>query len=168
MGMAWNRIKKKEEFAMIYGTLDHIDRYAPMGPRLYKGLKFLAETNFTQLADGRHELEGDDLFVNVMTVETRPRPAGEVRMEAHDRYLDIQCVVQGEEVTGVAPRGGLTVEEPRPEGDILFLRGNCTWLPLGESRRQFLVVYPEDAHAPTTALTTPDTVRRAVVKMRLD
>ncbi len=150
---------------MIYDTLSHVDTYAALSPRLGRALKYLAETDFSQVADGRYELEGDALFVNVMTVETHPRPeAGKQRMEAHDKYLDVQYVAQGEEVIGVASRAELGEAEPG-EGDICFLTGACTYLPLG--RGQFLVVWPQDAHAPCVAVDEPMKVRRVVAKVRI-
>lgn len=150
---------------MIYDTLPNIARYAALDGRLRRALEYLADTDFSQLADGRYELEGDALFVNVMTAVTAPRPAGGVRLEAHDKYADVQYVCAGEEVTGVAPRAALGTAEPG-EGDICFLTGSCTWLPMGHG--EFLVVFPEDAHAPCVAADQPAQVRRVVAKVRLD
>ena len=150
---------------MIYDTLDHVGRYAAVSERLRRALEYLAGTDFSKVADGRYELEGDALFVNVMTTVTHPRPQGAVRMEAHDRYADVQYVCAGEEFTGVAPRAPLGAAEPG-EGDICFLNGSCTWLPLGHG--EFLVVFPEDAHAPCAAVDEPMEVRRVVAKVLLD
>lgn len=150
---------------MIYDTLPNIARYAALNGRLRRALEYLAATDFSQVADGRYELEGDALFVNVMTAATRPRPDGDARMEAHDRYADVQYVCAGEEVTGVAPRAPLGEAEPG-DGDICFLSGRCAWLPLGHG--EFLVVFPEDAHAPCVAAEQPMQVRRVVAKVLLE
>ena len=151
---------------MIYDTLSNVNTYAALSPRLHKALEYLASTDFSQVADGRYELEGDALFVNVMSVTTNPRPAaGSQRLEAHDKYLDVQYLAAGEEVIGVAPRAALGACEP-DEGDICFLTGRCTYLPMG--RGQFLVVWPQDAHAPCVAVDAPAPVRRVVAKVRIE
>ena len=62
---------------MIYDTLSNVNTYAALSPRLRKALEYLASTDFSQVADGRYELEGDALFVNVMSVTTNPAPQRE-------------------------------------------------------------------------------------------
>ena len=47
---------------MIYDSLAHIEAYQGIHPGVYKGLKLLAETDFSQMEDKRYEVDGDDLF----------------------------------------------------------------------------------------------------------
>ena len=52
---------------MIYDTLAHKDQYRNLSPRLAKALDFLAQTDFSALPDGRCDIDGDEVFANVMT-----------------------------------------------------------------------------------------------------
>ena len=57
---------------MIFDSLDHIDVYKNTHPGLYRGLKLLAETDFSQLEDRWHEVDGKELYFLLQTYETQP------------------------------------------------------------------------------------------------
>ncbi len=148
---------------MIYDTLPHVDAYCGLHPRLFKALTLLRDTDFSQLADGTYEVEGRDLFYFLQTYETKeenPTP------EAHKLYADIMLMLSGEEVVGVAPLEWVTDTGDRPEGDIRFYRGET--VPILLKKDRFAVFFPGDAHAPGIAPGKPETVRKCVVKVRLD
>ena len=148
---------------MIYDTLAHIDRYEGMHPGVMQGLHFLADTDFSKLPDGRVEIDGDNVFANLMTVETKP---ANDTPEAHRKYIDIQYLISGHEVIAVAPLEEMTQVESRPQNDIWFYRGNTVRVVIGNGR--FTVHFPGDAHAPGIALEKPQTVRKCVVKVLAD
>lgn len=85
---------------MIYDTLENIHLYDGIQPGVVRGLRFLAETDFSKLADGRHEIDGDDVFANLMSYDSR---AVNDTPEAHRAYIDIQYLISGVELVGVAP-----------------------------------------------------------------
>ncbi len=101
------------------------------------------------LADGRHEL-GDGMYAEIR--QYRPAPAGEKRYESHARYIDVQCVLEGEEGIYVRPVAGLEVgEDLLRDRDVVFYRDPA---PGGEEQLfvmtpgKFLLLPPEDAHKP--------------------
>ena len=146
---------------MIYDKLANIETYEGIAPRVMQGLKILRDTDFSKLADGRYEYDGDRLFMNVSTYETR---VSNERPEAHRDYIDIQYLISGEELIGVVPvdEAGEIVED-RAGKDVRFYECKTEMLTLGGSR--FMVLYPQDAHAPCVASGAPATVRKAVVKV---
>lgn len=146
---------------MIYDTLDHLSRYEGLHPGVLRGLRFLAETDLTAAAEGaRFELDGERLFAFVQCYETHPNETP----EAHRRYIDIQYLIEGEELVGVAPLEEMTEEvEAKPENDIWFYHGETSPLPIGRGR--FLVLFPEDAHAPCLPLGKAARVKKCVVKV---
>lgn len=149
---------------MIYDTLDHLSRYEGMHPGVLQGLRFLAETDFSAQAQTRFELDGDRLFAFTQEYETRE---DNDTPEAHRRYIDIQYLIDGEELVGVAPLEEMTEEvEAKPDNDIRFYHGPTAKLPIG--KRRFLVLFPEDAHAPCIALGAPAAVKKCVVKVLAD
>lgn len=149
---------------MIYDTLDHLFRYEGMHPGVLQGLRFLAETDFSGEQRTRFELDGERLFAFTQEYDTAP---DNDTPEAHRRYIDIQYLIDGEELIGVAPLEEMTEEvEAKPENDIWFYHGPTAKLPIG--KRRFLVLFPEDAHAPCIALGASAPVKKCVVKVLAD
>ena len=148
---------------MIYDTLDHIQQYEGIHPGVMKGLRLLAETDFSTLAEGRHEIDGDNLFLLVQHYNTK---VVNDTPEAHKKYIDIQFNVSGEEWIGVAPLESMTEEiEARPEGDIWFYHGPTDNIVL--SGKRFMVLFPQDAHSPACVVNSPVTVKKIVGKVRI-
>ena len=50
---------------MILDTLQNREHYYPLCPRLRKAFEWLDHTDISALAVGRHDIDGDDIFVNV-------------------------------------------------------------------------------------------------------
>ena len=71
------------------------------GERFAKAFAWLASTDLAALEPGRNEIDGDDIFANVMTITSSA--ASEKNYEAHRAYADIHCVIAGEERIGIAP-----------------------------------------------------------------
>ncbi len=148
---------------MIYDTLSHIDAYRGLHPRLVKALTLLRDTDFSQMADGTYEVEGKALYYFLQTYETKVE---NLTPEGHKLYADIMLMLSGEEVVGVAPLEWVTDTGERPEGDIRFYRGET--VPILLKKDRFAVFLPGDAHAPGIAPDSPKTVRKCVMKVRLD
>ena len=149
---------------MIFDSLDHIDVYKNTHPGLYRGLKLLAETDFSQLEDRWHEVDGKNLYFLLQTYETQP---DNPTPETHDQYIDIQCLLSGVEALGVGPREEMTdVAEVHPERDIRLYHGPAdTKIILTPGK--FAALFPGDAHAPNMAYGAPAKVRKVVVKVKV-
>ena len=120
---------------------------------------------FSQWEDGRHEIDGERLFILLQSYETKPEND---TPEAHRKYIDIQYLLSGQEQMGVGPLEEMTEEvEARPEGDIWFYHGPLSTILL--SGRRFTALWPGDAHAPSIAVDRkPAPCRKCVVKVRVD
>nr|WP_326184682.1 YhcH/YjgK/YiaL family protein [uncultured Oscillibacter sp.] len=149
---------------MLYGTLKHLDTYQGIHPGVMRGLELLRDTDFSKLADGRHDVDGDDLYFSLQSYETRPVND---MPESHKKYVDIQYLISGRERMGVAPLEDMTeVVEGHPERDVWRHRGPTdTILVTGD---RFVVFWPEDAHAPCIAVDGPERCRKCVVKVRVN
>ena len=149
---------------MIYDTLEHLEQYRGLPERVLRGLAFLAETDLSALPDGRYEIDGDRLFVNVNSYTSKP--ANETP-ESHEKYMDIQCVFEGRELMGVGPLEEMgDIVEAHPERDVWKRRaGYLDYLTLEPGR--FVALWPGDAHAPGIAVGAPSPVRKCVVKVLL-
>jgi YhcH/YjgK/YiaL family protein len=138
---------------MIADRLEQAGRYRGMHPGLDRGLEALRRLAGDPPPDGRHELEGRDLYAILSTYE--PGDPADKRFEAHRRYADIQVVLRGGEVLYWAPLEGLAEQRAyAPEEDIAFYEdppGGGVGLPLEPGA--FAVLFPEDAHKPGCRVT---------------
>ncbi|MFQ7062346.1 MAG: YhcH/YjgK/YiaL family protein [[Clostridium] leptum] len=89
---------------------------------------------------------------------------------SHRDYLDIQIDLEGSEQIGIS-----SLEDPRltvtqaydKRNDCQLLSGPLTVsCPMGPGR--FLILFPHDAHAPGLADGVPGTVKKAVIKVKLE
>jgi len=136
-------------------------RYKCLHPLLERGFRFLADTDLRALAPGRHEVDGDRIYLSIDHANGRGRDGA--RIEAHQRYIDVQYTIDGDEEIGWMPIG----ECGAPSGaydetkDVTFFDGRPTsWLyvPAGS----FVVFFPADAHAP---LGGRGAIKKAILKL---
>lgn len=149
---------------MLASTLRHAADHDYRSARFQAAYAFLAREDLAALPLGRVDIDGDAVFANVQEYETVS--AGEKDMEAHRRYFDVQCVVEGEELMEYAPLAGLEEAQPFDEDADFGLyvapeRPSSVVLRAGD----VAVLAPEDAHKPGCALGAPSRVRKVVVKV---
>ena len=148
---------------MILDALKNCALYYGTSPRMQKAFELIASTDWTAVEPGIHELDGKDIYVNVMERELKQQ--AEAKLEVHDAYIDIQVLVAGkEESFGWSERCALS--KPRgtfdADKDILFFDDvPQTYYTLRPG--QFTILFPEDAHAP---MVGEGTVRKIIVKVR--
>ena len=104
------------------------------------------------------------IWVNVDEVTGKSREAA--KLEAHNRFIDIQIPLLQEETFGWEERGRLAMEEEegyQVQNDILFYQERPALyftLPVGD----FVIFFPEDAHAPCIG---NGKMKKMVVKVKL-
>lgn len=148
---------------MIFDTLENIKNYEGLG-RVYTALQFLAKNDFKSMDLGRYELDGDNIFYMVQSYETDPE---KTISEAHKKYIDIQFMVEGEEIIGVAPMNCKKTEtQAIPENDVWSYE--CKTEPLTLFSGSFMVLYPNDLHCPGVATNNKaGQCRKVVVKVKV-
>jgi biofilm protein TabA len=146
---------------MILDTLARSASYQTLHPAFPRAFEFLQGTALGTLAAGRHDIDGDRLFVLIDHKQGTGREGA--RLEAHRKYIDIQFTFEGLEEIGWAPlatcrppAGGFDAEK-----DIAFFDDRpSTWL--GVPPGLFAIFFPEDAHAP---LAGRGLLKKAIVKV---
>lgn len=147
---------------MIFDTLENIKNYEGLG-RVYTALEFLSKTDFTKMELGKYDLQGDDIFYMVQRYVTDP---DKTISEAHKKYIDIQFMVDGEEIIGVAPISCEKTEtEAKPQNDVWFYE--CKTEPLTLIKNSFMVLYPNDLHCPGVAVDGAKACHKVVVKVKV-
>jgi YhcH/YjgK/YiaL family protein len=149
---------------MILDRLENADLYAKLHPAFAKAFAFLRSDKVTSLEPGRHELDGDRLFVLLATTPGRGHAGA--KLEAHRKYIDIQYVVRGTDEIGWRPtKQCLEVESAyNDERDVAFWHDAPeSWSTLVAG--SFVILYPHDAHAP---LGGAGDVSKAVIKVAVE
>lgn len=149
---------------MILDNLKNAALYYGLSPRMKKAFELMASTDWTTVEPGVHELEGRDIYVNVMERELKTKEAA--KLEVHNDYIDIQMLVAGKcESFGWSERCNLKQPqgEFNPEKDIQFF-GDVPQTYYTLYPGQFTVLFPEDGHAP---MVGEGVVRKIIFKVRM-
>jgi biofilm protein TabA len=149
---------------MITDLLENIALYKNLNHNILKGLDFIKATDFSKLADGKIEIEGDAIFASVNRYKTKPYL--ETQWESHFKYIDIQYITQGSEKIFYGPVSQMKEEIAyNSENDIQFLSGKGDYVTLEPGR--FVILFPSDAHMPCIQIGDAVEVRKVVVKVRI-
>ncbi|MEN9841680.1 MAG: hypothetical protein RL376_1480 [Verrucomicrobiota bacterium] len=107
---------------------------------------------------------GEGVFALEQAYEAKP--AAEGRWEAHERYIDVQVVIDGRELMRVIEVGQLTLtEDLRSERDLMFYAAQEGGSTLRISAGEAAVFFPSDGHMPSLADGPVSVVRKTVVKV---
>ncbi|MBE6204544.1 MAG: YhcH/YjgK/YiaL family protein [Alistipes sp.] len=133
---------------MILDSLKNKAQYAALHPRFQAVFDFIDNNDVASLPCGRHDIDGDNIYVMVQELDLREVSAA--RLELHRKYIDIQLLLSGpNEVFGWSEKKDcLTAEtEFDEQKDIqLFTDIPQCFYSVGEG--QFSILFPEDGHAP--------------------
>ncbi len=149
---------------MIKDKIKNAKLYYNISENLKKGFLWLENTDLENIADGKYEIGGTDVYASVQTYETK----SEANYESHKKYIDIQYMIKGIEKVGVTDiENCTTCIEYDKEKDLEFYHINCEdeYIELDEG--QFLVLFPNDAHKPSIAHKEKAIVKKVVVKVAI-
>lgn len=153
---------------MIFSKLDGKDTYAAYPEAIRKALDYLRTVDLMSLPLGRHPIDGDRMFANVMDMTTHPFEGS--HPEVHRKYIDLMYWPEGGEKIGVAPYlGSEPVYQANPEGDISLLESVENESILVATAGCFGIFFPWDAHRPALMLgDSPATSRKCVIKISME
>ncbi len=128
--------------------------------RLHKAIDFINSGKVFDLPFGRTDLD-EDIYINVMELETKQ----ENLFEAHKKYIDIHCILEGEEAVETADVSTLVVTQPySEEKDIVLGKAHGTRHII--QKGQYCITMPQEAHSPGLCVTEPRNIKKAVFKVR--
>ena len=150
---------------MIFDKIRNLPLYAPINPEyMEKVVAFFRRVEEEQLPDGKYELDGKNLYVNLGTRETGPDETK--KWEAHRLYADIQAVLEGAQRISWCSLADAEVTEPY-KTDIEFFSPKRPGIPCDLFAGDFIMLFPEDLHQPDCVTPGHTYARKAVVKWRL-
>ena len=147
---------------MIIDTLDNLEKYAAINPLFPKVVEFLKANDLSKMADGKYEIEGKDLFVNI-TVAKGKTPDQAV-IETHNKMIDIQIPITDSETFGYTPRENLPAAEYNAEKDITKIPDLAAESYITCQPGMMAIFFPQDGHAPCIA-GVPE-IKKAIFKVK--
>lgn len=138
-----------------------------LAERLHPAFKlvfdYVKSHDLSQVAPGRIELDGANVYINVAEIEGKDKSAAVI--ETHDEYIDIQFPLVGRET--FAWKSGTELVKPREaynaEDDIAFFTDEAE-LYFTMHPGEFAVFFPQDGHAPCIG---NGKIKKAIAKVRV-
>lgn len=150
---------------MIIDRMENYDCY-PYGSVWNTAFGFLGSIT-PGAEEKRYEIQGDDMYAIIASYNTKEPHL----FEAHREYVDIQCLLEGQEIIESTALNGLTVDTPYDaEKDVEFYVNT-------DSRKIishlipgiFIVFFPHDAHMPGVSVGDSHAfVKKVVVKIKAE
>ena len=151
---------------MICDALENLNRYRGLHKNLETAIDYLTAYyvahDLSDLPLGRTEVDGENVFINVMEAGLNPDSA---RLEYHKKYADLQIDLTGGEGWGYETAPGTEVEPYQPDIGKKDSE-DAVFGTLGEGR--FVLFFPGELHRPGVEMPGCDRVRKAVVKIKME
>jgi len=147
---------------MIIDTLENLVKYESMNPLFKDVVEFLKNNDLNALEAGKHPIKGDDLFVNIMTAQSRT--PDEAVLETHVKMADIQIPLDGPETYGYTPLCHLPEMPYDAEKDIAkYEEKSESFIECQPD--MFVIFFPQDGHAP--CISKAKEIKKAIFKVKV-
>jgi biofilm protein TabA len=145
----------KEEFAKQYQL-----------NKMYwdKAFAFLRDHNLDSLPKGKYVIDGDNVTASVSIDPSKD--FDKTNWESHRKFIDVQCIISGEEKMGVSPLSEATVTKEYDEKrDAANYSAEGKFYIAGAG--EFFIFFPGDVHRPNITPGGNKVVKKIVIKVRV-
>lgn len=153
---------------MIFDVIENANQYSGIHAGIDKVLSTVTNYTAENFAKEVVKLDGDNLFMIFPEYETHTR--SDSITEAHRKYIDVMYMVEGEETIYVKPTSQLkNITMPYDaEQDALLADTDDDAMPILLKAGSFVVLFPQDAHAPSCDVTsTHSKVKKIIGKVAI-
>lgn len=152
---------------MICDLLINADTYAALNPGIDRVLKAAKEISAENFPKEPVVLDGTDIFINVPNYETHGTDTAV--FEAHRQYIDVFVMVEGTETVYVKRTDALKhiTRSYDPAIDALLADFEDDAIPIRLEPGTFLILFPQDAHAPACHAEHSSNVKKLIGKVRI-
>ena len=149
---------------MIKDKLSNANRYYNLSRGIKEGLEYLKANDISKMEDGKYEINGENLFINVNSYNSKDF----ADWESHTKYIDIQFIRVGEEKIGICERKDcISKTDYNSEKDIEFLTGDKgDFYTMGSG--DFMIIYPDEIHKPGIKVKDNKYVKKAILKVAVE
>lgn len=150
---------------MIIDTLSNAGKYHGVHPLFAQAFQFVTSQDLNALEPGNYEVVGEELKAVLMDKPGKTAAESLEKFECHDKHIDIQVLVQGDEQIGWKPR--TDCKEPKGEynmeKDVLFYNDEPD-MYFQLKPGQFVILFPEDVHSP---MISEGNIKKLVIKVKI-
>ena len=148
---------------MIIGSLKNTERVEALNPHFKKVFDYIKSHDLTVAPVGKIEIDGDNAWINVSEVQGKEKSVA--KLETHDKYIDIQLPLTGQETFGWQGRELLIHEKDGGYNEVKDITFYSDEAPLFFTLKagEFGVFFPEDGHAPCIG---EGNIKKVVVKVK--
>ena len=152
---------------MIYDSIAHAQQYQGLHAGIDQVLEEVQKYTSENYPKEASHLNGNDVYMMFGCYETHPKE--EAIAEAHQQYIDVMYMVEGEELIYVKHTDDLQniTKEYNPEIDALLGELDEDAMPILLKAGSFVVLFPQDAHSPACVVDSPMAVKKIVGKVRI-
>ena len=120
-------------------------------PRFGEAFEFIKKIVNENAPDGDYEIDGRNIYAFVSSYETKTD--SEVNFEAHRKYIDIQCVISGNEVIGFENADEVSLIQHYKDGNAICLYGlNNNYDKIVLNKGEFVIIMTDELHAPCLSI----------------
>jgi len=151
---------------VLKGNLSALTECQHLPPKLLNVIETVKRRLSQPIDSGRYELEGDDVFF--LVVDDHSQLLEERKAEIHQKYIDVQIVLTGEERFGFSMHPFQSIDEDYlDERDLAFSEDVLDEQFVDLHENDFIVFNVKQPHRPLVAINAPMPVRKAVIKIAL-
>lgn len=147
---------------MIIDTIDNLVNYVDLNPHFADVVAFLKGHDLKMLEPGRHDIKGDDVFVNIQVAAQRTKET--CFLESHIEMIDIQIPISCEETYGYSPVDELPAVAYDAAKDMTIYDGVKPQEYVTLAPGMMVIFFPQDGHAPCI-IDQPE-IKKAIFKVK--
>ncbi|MCO6555936.1 MAG: YhcH/YjgK/YiaL family protein [Gilliamella sp.] len=154
---------------MILGNINHLGLVPYLPEKIKQSIEYIKDNVNNNTPVGRYDIDGDNMFF--MVSDSTSRYIHDADPEYHEKYIDVQIVLVGQEGMAVStlPPYTKVLDNKLVENDIAFIETPKEEILLILHPNDFIVFLPNEVHKPLCAIDNNiETVRKVVVKIALD
>jgi YhcH/YjgK/YiaL family protein len=149
---------------MIIDSLENASRYYGMHPLFQKAFEYIAATDLISIEDGKYEV-AEGLKAIFSNAPGKTAEASLAKFECHNKNIDIQLCIKGNESIGWKPRQKCEKEKaPSDEQKDVTFYDETPDMFFGLTDCQFCILFPEDVHAP---MIGEGLIKKLVIKVKI-
>lgn len=150
---------------MIIDSLQNAAKYTLLHPHFAKAFDYINTTDLAAIEVGKYEIDGDNLRAIVSNKKGVTADESVAKFECHDKHIDIQLCISGNEQIGWKPREKCATPNGgyNPDKDVQLYHDKPDTF-FGLTDNQFAIFYPEDVHAP---MIGDAEIKKLVIKVKI-
>jgi len=149
---------------MIIDTIQNAPKYFSAHPLFAKAFEYIQQTDLKNAEAGKSDI-AEGLKAIISSAPGKTKEASLSKFECHNKNIDIQLCISGNETIGWKPREKCASPngEYNDEKDVLFFN-DAPDMFFQLTDGQFAIFFPEDVHAP---MIGDAEIKKLVIKVKI-